>query len=270
MKMSSEVEARHGETMSKKTLLAETNTIWKVADGPDYCPIFLTDPDVRVAANGMSPGRLIPAPKEKASRSTVDYRDPLSGAIRRAEGTIEFKGLQPFLRDPRVTRIDPQFGPLPYIATDGKKRKAFWDARVIYKCGKIILVSFKPAPRAAKAFHQAEVQAMLDQMPDGICDSAIIVTDRDLPAWAVANGRLIHSVLNDPTWLRLDEMAPFARSLSLSMTIEEFCQPFGGMSQTFRTVIKLIASECLRAEPGRINATTKVRSGAWEVHHGNA
>ena len=253
--------------MSKNATSANICPIWKQSDGPDHCPIILADPDVKIVRDGMSPGRTIGRPKEKASRNTIDYRDPRSGSIRRAEGTLEFKGIHQYLRDPNVVLIEPQFGPLPYIDKSGKSRDAYWDVRIIYRCGKAILVSFKPAPRAGKSDHYAEVQNMLDQVPASVCDGAALVTDRDLPAWGVANGRLIFSVLNDGIWPMHDEMLAFARLMSQSMTIEEFCLPFGGIGQTFRTAIKLIASHHLQAEPGPIASSTQIQRGILGAHH---
>ncbi len=253
--------------MSKAMSVADNSPAWDYSKGPDFCSLITDDPVIRITKHGASPSRSVSRPKKNAGRNTVDYRDPLTGWIHRAEGTLEMKGLHQFFRDPRVTKVQPQFGPVSYLDRNGKERKAHLDARVSYSTGAAIVVSFKPAEIAAKTNHQDELQCIFEQLPDTICQGASLVTDRDLPEWAVMNGRLIFSVLNDPTWMLLDEMSDSARELGEPTTIEDFCLPFGGIATTFRTAVKLIAMGLIEAEPGLINAGTIVRS-ATEVPNG--
>lgn len=253
--------------MSKAMSVAATSPTWDFSKGPDFCSLVTDDPVVKITKSGASPSRSVSRPRKNASRNTVDYRDPLTGWIHRAEGTLEMKGLHQYFRDPKVTNVQPQFGPVSYLDRNGNKRNAHLDARISYSTGAVIVVSFKPAEVATKTNHQDELQCIFEQLPDTICQAASLVTDRDLPDWAVINGRLFFTVLNDPTWLLLDEMSDSARELRQPTTIEDFCLPFGCVATTFRTAVKLIAMGLIEAEPGLINAGTMVRK-AREVPNG--
>lgn len=238
---------------------------WDPSKGPDFCSLITYDPDVRTKKDGVSPGRSIGVQKKNAGRNTVDYHSPLTGCIYRAEGTLEMKGLHQFFRDPRVTNVEPQYGPLSFIDQKGKRRDTFVDARMTYDDHTAIVVSFKPAEVAARTGHKEELQCIVEQLPPSICQGAQLITDRDLPEFAVINGRLIFSVLNDHFWLLLAEMSEGARALVGAKTIGEFCHPHGGVATTFRTAVKLIAMNLLYADPGEIKASTIVRNRALEV-----
>lgn len=253
--------------MSKAMSAAAISSAWDYSKGPDFCSLITDEPVVKIKKESTSPGRSVSRPKKNAGRNTVDYRNPLTRCIHRAEGTLEMKGLHQYFRDPRVTKVQPQFGPVSYLDRAGKERNAYLDARVCYCTGTAIVVSFKPAEIAAKTNHQDELQCIFEQLPDTICQGASLVTDRDLPEWAVINGRLIFTVLNDQSWLLLDEMSSSARQLRGPTTIRDFCMPHLGVATIFRTAVKLIAMGLIEAEPGLINADTIVRS-ATEVANG--
>jgi hypothetical protein len=242
--------------------LPDGDFVWDFSKGADHSKIVCADPIIRIKSsrNEPSPGRSIGIAKKNSRRNTIDYLDPIDGAVKRAEGSLEMKGIYQDFRDPDVVKIEPQFGPCHYVDKDGNTRPAYWDARVTYADGMKVLKDFKPASIAAKRNHVQTVKNIFVQMPRSVADSASMITDRDLPAWAVANGRLIHSVLCDEHWVLLDEMATTAAGTVDPVTLEEFCRPHGGIGRTFRTAVYLIAKRKLWHRPGLIDATTRVAS----------
>ena len=232
---------------------------WHPLLGPDHSHFLMDEPIVRIAREGMSPGRTIGRPKKNARRNTIDFRDPIDGIIKRAEGTLEYKVFCQSYRDPTVAKVEPQFGPFPFVNAKGKKEHVTWDARVTYSDGHRMLQACRPARSVAKHDYAETVRMMFLQMPPEECDSAAVVTERDIPAWASANGRHIHSVLNQGHWTSLHEMDAAARAMPVpSMTIEAFCEPFGGIQRTYRTAVYLIAKRILWAKPGLITPATIV------------
>lgn len=242
--------------------LPDDDFIWDLSKGADHSTICCVEPVIRIktSADKSSPGRSIGVPRKNSRRNTIDYQDPIDQSIKRAEGNLEMKGLYQDFRDPNVVKVEPQFGPWQYMDAQGKLKSAYWDARITYADGSKVLKDFKPAPIAIRKNHLQTVNDIFQQMPASIADSAAMITDRDLPAWAVANGRLIHSVLCDHHWIMKDEMATAAGSLRDPITLEDFCLPFGGIGRTFRTAIYLIAKGVLWHPPGQINSLTRVAS----------
>lgn len=233
--------------------------VWDFSKGADFSTLVCADPEVRIkAGGGNSPGRTIGMARKNSRRNTIDYLDPLEKVIRRAEGSLEMKGLYQDFRDPDVVRIEPQFGPWRYLGRDGKSHDAYWDARVTYSDGVRILKDFKPASIAVRKDHAGTVKYIFQQMPESMADGAAMITDRDLPSWAVANGRLIHSVLCDEHWVMLDVMAKAAAELADPVALEDFCRPHGGVARTFRTAVYLIAKRKLWHRPGLIDPSTPV------------
>jgi hypothetical protein len=227
--------------------------------GADHSTIVTSDPIVRISKEGQTPGRKIGRPKKNARRNTIDFMDPIDRVIKRAEGSLEMKGFYQLYRDSDVVKVEPQFGPWPWVTRSGKERHTFWDARVTYGDGEKVVQAYRPATSAAKNNYADEVFDIFCQMPETVCNRAALVTDRDLPAWAAANGRLIHSVLCQGHWTMLAEMIEAAQSMSDEpITIEEFCLPHGGVKRTFRTAIYLIAKRSLWAPPGLIARGTFV------------
>lgn len=240
--------------------LPDPQYIWDFSMGADFSTIVCSEPDVRIKATGAKgdPGRTIGVQKKNPRRNTIDFRDPIDGKIKRAEGSLEMKGLYQDFRDPRVSKIEVQHGPCPYMDRDGKQRYAYWDARITYDDGRVLLKDFKPAAIAAKKNHAQTVEDIFLQMPRSMADEVRLITDRDLPRWAVANGRLIHSVLCDGKWVMLQEMRAAALALTDNCTVEGFCLPFGGVQRTFRTAVYLIAKRELWHKPGLIVASTPI------------
>lgn len=233
--------------------------VWDASMGADHSTIVTSDPVVRISRKGQAPGRKIGRPKKNARRNTMDFMDPIDRVIKRAEGNLEMKGFYQLYRDPDVVKVEPQYGPCSCVGPGGKKRDTFWDARVTYADGEKVVQAYRPAASAAKSGYADEVFDMFCQMPATVCDRAALVTDRDLPAWAAANGRLIHSVLCQGHWTMLAEMVGAAEAMSdRPMTIEEFCAPHGGVGRTFRTAVYLIAKRFLWAPPGLIVRSTFV------------
>jgi hypothetical protein len=227
--------------------------------GADHCSIVTTDPVVKISREGQSPGREIGRPKKNARRNTIDFLDPIDHVIKRAEGTLELKGFYQLFRDPDVVKIEPQYGPCFFVGPNGKQRYTFWDARVTYADGEKVVKAYRPAASAAKHNYADTVLDMFCKMPVEVCDRAALVTDRDLPAWAAANGRLIHSVLCQGHWSMLSEMTEAAGAMpGAGCTIEDFCAPHGGIGRTFRTAVYLIAKKRLWAAPGLIGPTSVV------------
>jgi hypothetical protein len=233
--------------------------VWDASMGADHSTIVTSDPVVRISREGRAPGRKVGRPKKNARRNTIDFMDPIDRMIKRAEGNLEMKGFYQLYRDPDVVKVEPQYGPCPYVGASGTKRETFWDARVTYVDGERVVQAYRPATSAAKKNYADEVFDMFRQMPETVCDRAALVTDRDLPAWASANGRLIHSVLCQGHWTMLAEMTEAAETMSgAPVTIEDFCLPHGGVGRTFRTAVYLIAKRVLWAPPGLIARGTFV------------
>lgn len=246
----------------------ESEYVWDYSKGADHSTIVCTDPVIRIRADqkASSPGRSIGIAKKNARRNTIDFLDPIDKTIKRAEGGLEMKALYQDFRDPEVIEIEPQFGPCWYRDREGKRRSVYWDARITYADGTKVLKDFKPAPSAIKTDRVRTISDIFLQMPTSVADSVAMITDRDLPAWAVANGRLIHSVLCDDHWTMMDEMAAAASQMIEPVTLEEFCLPHGGIGRTFRTAIYLIAKRKLWHRPGLIDASTFVGPHAEDSH----
>lgn len=240
--------------------LPDDDFVWDFSQGADHSTICCAEPVIRIktSSDKGAPGRSIGVPRKNSRRNTIDYQDPIDHSIKRAEGNLEMKGLYQDLRDPNVVKIEPQFGPWKYTDAEGKIKSAYWDARITYSDGTRVLKDFKPAPIAIRKNHLETVNTIFQQMPTSVADSAAMITDRDLPAWAVANGRLIHSVLCDEHWVMKDEMAAAIERLHEPVTLEDFCLPHGGIQRTFRTAVYLIAKGILWHPPGLINAFTRV------------
>lgn len=202
------------------------------------------------------PARAIPiAPEKSSGRSTVFYRDPTDGRFKVAEGEGEFRCISRFMADPLVTRIEPQFGPVHYVTAEGKGSHTFFDARVHFSANdnktEKSVVSSKPKVKAEKYGTDALNKLIFSQMPLDMADHVALITDMDLPAWAVSNYALVQSVRNDGHWLFEQELEAAARSLSSSMSIDEFARPWGGASAVFRTVVMLMFRGLLKEDrPG--------------------
>lgn len=200
-----------------------------------------------------------PLPEPSTEHSTCLFRDPLDKLVKVCESQGEQNSLLMFCIDPNVVLIETQFDPVHYQDADGTWRTTVYDGRVSYFDGFRTLVSNKPLVRAEKTGHFEQNDLIIQQVSPDIADQAQVLTERDLPAWALANARLVQSVRNDGFWHFHEAMREKARDLVAPVTIMDFCEPFGGTAKCYRTAIKLIFDrELTVVEAGEIDIGTRV------------
>lgn len=246
---------------------------WDPANGPDYSTVTMGEPSPHTREDSpvdYGPARDITVPPEKSSgRSTCYYIDPNDFLAKVAEGQLELNASLRYLADRNVVRLEPQYGPVWYVKADGKRTHTVFDQRIHYLDRTKTVVSVKPFARSEKLRTDDLNKLVLDQMPLEDADRVQLVTERDLPQWALANFRLIHSVRNDGYWHCFGEMARAARTLSVPVSIDDFAKPWGGSKAVFRTVALLIFEGLLRqVEPGEIdNATVVIGASNQDSRH---
>lgn len=248
-------------------------SVWDFSQGPDRITLRITPaPEHKRETSPAEyrPARDIALLPEKgegedegkgksSERSTCFYLDPIDWLIKVAEGQLEMNSMLRFLSDPTVKRIEPQYGPVRFTSAQGKLTHTVFDGRVTYSDASKTVVSVKPKAKAAKYKIDELNRLILDQMPPEEADRVQLVTEQDLPQWAIANYRLFHSVRNDFERLFEGEMRKAARSLRTPQSIDAFARPWGGSKTVFRTVVHLIFAGALKQiEPGEINESTVV------------
>lgn len=244
--------------------------VWDLANGPDYSTIRMGEPPEHTRTDSpvdYAPARDIPEVPEKSSgRSTCYYVDPNDFLAKEAEGQLELNASLRYLADRYVFRLEPQYGPVWYLKADGKSTYTVFDQRVHYVDQTKSVVSVKPFARSVKLGTDALNKLVLDQMPLEDADRVQLVTERDLPQWALANFRLLHSVRNDGYWHCFGEMARAAANLSIPRSIDDFAKPWGGSKAVFRTVALLIFEGLLRqVEPGE--GKDALTFEQWRLRH---
>ncbi len=243
---------------------AEPQPVWDCTrDGPDHSSIHVNVPVKHTREEtpvDYSPARDVPIPPEKSSgRSTCFYLDPNDGLYKVAESQLEGNATLRFIADRHVVRIEPQFGPVHYTKEDGEQTHTVFDHRVTFDDARKGVVSVKVAARAAELGTDALNQLILSQMPETEADFVQLVSERDLPQWALANFRLIQSVRNDGHWRCEQELRAAAARLRDPVSIEHFARPWGGARAVFRTVVFLLFDGTLRQlDPGEIDETALV------------
>lgn len=243
--------------------------IWDPALGPDRSTIAMAMPPRHTRTEtpvAYAPARDIPiAPEKSTGRSTCYYRDPIDGLVKVAESQLELNASLRFVADRSVIRLEPQFGPVHYVNAEGRRTHTVFDQRASFDDHTKSVVSVKPLGRATKQGTQALNRLILDQMPIEDADRVQLVTEQDLPQWAIANFRLMQSVRNDHHWRCYAEMASAATALKRPSSINEFANPWGGSKAVFRTVVMLIFEGVLRqVEPGEIDDATIITSALSE------
>ncbi|WP_108462396.1 hypothetical protein [Devosia naphthalenivorans] len=243
--------------------------VWDPANGPDHSTVRMSEPARHTKPEtpaDYKPARNIPEPPEKSSgRSTCYYIDPIDFLAKEAEGQLELNVSLRYLSDPNVIRIEPQYGPVWYLKPEGKRTYTVFDQRIQYADRTKTVVAVKPFARSVKLRTDALNALVLNQMPVEDADRVQLVTERDLPQWALANFRLFHSVRNDRHWHCYGELLRAARSLVIPLPIDDFAKPWGGSKAVFRTVALLIFEGALRqVEPGEIDDTTMIIGGTTQ------
>lgn len=236
-------------------------SVWPASRGPDRSTLQVSVPVEHSKSNvDYQPAREIPEPPKKSSgRSSCFYLDPIDFLVKEAEGQLEMNASLRYLADRFAIRLHPQFGPVFYVNADGKRTWTVFDQRVSYQDGTNTVVSVKPRGRAAKLGTDALNRLIFDQMPVRDADRVQLITEEDLPQWALANFRLFHSVRNDGHWLHRKEMARAAAAVLEPISVDQFAKPWGGAASVFRTVAMLIFQGVLRqVNPGEIDETTMV------------
>lgn len=257
-------------------------SVWDFSRGPDRITLRITPaPEHK---RETSPAEYRPArdiallPEEgegenegkgkSSERSTCYYLDPNDRLIKVAEGQLEMNSTLRFLSDPRVVLIEPQYGPVHYTSAEGKRTYTVFDDRVTYVDATKTVVSVKPEGKAAKNKTDELNRLILDQMPPEEADRVQLVTEADLPQWALANYRLFHSVRNDFERLFEGEMRKAAQRLRTPQSIDAFARPWGGSKTVFRTAVHLIFQGVLKqVEPGEISDSTFVIGTSQETNH---
>ena len=248
---------------TKSPKRAEPQPVWDFRNGPDHSSIHVNVPARHTREDtpaDYAPARDIPIPPNKSSgRSTCYYLDPTDGLYKVAESQLEGNATLRFIADRHVVRIEPQFGPVHYETEDGRRTHTVFDHRITFDDAKKGVVSVKVAARAAKLGTDALNRLILAQMPETEADFVQLVSERDLPQWALANFRLIQSVRNDGHWRCEAELRAAAARLRNPISIEDFARPWGGARTVFRTVVFLLFDGTLRqVEPGELDETALV------------
>ncbi|MBN9335191.1 hypothetical protein [Devosia sp.] len=206
------------------------------------------------------------SPKKNSGRSTCLYRDPNDALWKIAEGQLEMNVGLRFLADRNVVLIEPQYGPTHYLTTKGRRTHTIWDFRVHKTDHTKGVVAAKPATKAAKHGTAELSKHIFSQMQRGEADRVQTITDHDLPAWALANYRLLHSVRNDRDRPFETEMRAAAGGLIRPRSLGDFCKRWGGMGMVGRTAAYLIFDGTLAmADPAsEISSESLVTAGVTQ------
>jgi hypothetical protein len=134
--------------------------------------------------------------------STSIVVDPNDGYAKILGSNIEHNAFMAFCADPTVKSIVCQAPGMEWVDEDGVVHEHFFDFLVQLHSGYRKAVMCKKAEKARHDRLEDFAALLAEQMPPGFADEVVLLTDEDMPAWLVANARLIHSA-------RLDEAPGF-------------------------------------------------------------
>ncbi len=231
---------------------------------PTWCDLFLPQVQFYTKDSDLpyTPDRDVPLPTEKGARhSTVVFVDPLDTYRKVSESNDEWRATLLFLRDATVSRVETQFQ-VNYLTADGQERRSIFDLRVTYNDGFKVLVAYHPEYFVQREGLRQTNDYIKSVISPDIAQDVFTLTEFDVPNWASANAELIHSVTLDEVWESYRQLANAAASLTEPVSIATLCEPFGGTTAVFRTVVQLIYEGSLRQlEAGPIDVDSIVVNG---------
>lgn len=184
--------------------------------------------------------------------STSVVVDPNDGYAKALGSHIEHNVFMTLCADPEVRSIVCQAPSIEWVDADGEVHDHYFDFLVELRSGHRKAVMVKDGDKARRDVLEDFAALLAEQMPPGFADEVVLITDEDLPAWLVANARLIHSarldeapgfnadtatcraVLADIDAIVADRAAEFTEPVSVSTLL----QPIG--EHGFRAVPRLI------------------------------
>lgn len=207
---------------------------------------------------GSSATRRIVVPEKGSLRGALVTR----GEHRRVitfESELERKVLLVLLARPDVVEIREQVAPVTYRDAEGVEREHRFDFLVRRRDGRRVLVAVKPMELALKYDLDGLIRRIARHVPRSLADSAIWMSERDVPRHAVFNATLLHCVRADgsPAYDRVVE--GIASTLAGTTTVASLVAASGLAGEGFRAVVRLIDRGMLRmVGTGRIDYGTKI------------
>lgn len=218
---------------------------------PDRC--FLIDRHLEEAPAGRKV-----ALRSKGHSSSLVV-DPADNLIKRLESNIEHNTFLSLSADRNVTAIKAQLPRFAFDDTTGTRRWTYLDFLARLADGTRVGVVVKHAHSVRKHNLASQVEHIATQLPEDVADCLSLVTNEDMPAWHISNCRLFHSVRLDPARSETTEIAEYAATLPVPISIAELASGWGGTGNVFRVIVLLIWRGTLdMVSPGRIQPESLV------------
>lgn len=248
---------------------------WQNLNVEPWTPPARTSSSIRIRKRERKAGYRTVALGVRGNSTSVVV-DPNDGYAKALGSNIEHNAFMTFCADRMVRNIVCQAPPFQWFDEDGVVHTHTFDFLLELVDGKRVAVMVKNATKARMDNLELFADRLASQMPLDFANDVTLMTDEDLPAWLVANARLIHSS-------RLDEAPGFnadsaeckalvvgvdadvlerAQEFDEPVTIEHLLEPIG--DEGFRAVARLIfAGHLQQAEPQtRISWTSLVEKVA--------
>ena len=207
---------------------------------------------------GSTASRRIVVPKKGSLRGALVTR----GEHRRVitfESELERKVLLVLLARRDVVEVREQIAPVTYRDADGVEREHRFDFLVRRRDGRRILVAVKPLEIAVKHDLDGLIRLIARHVPRSLADSAIWMSERDVPRNAVFNATLLHSVRAGGSPEHDKVVEGIASTLAGITTVACLVAASGLAGDGFRAVVRLIDRGVLRmVGTGRIDYGTRI------------
>ncbi|MCJ2105392.1 hypothetical protein MKK70_08365 [Methylobacterium sp. E-041] len=175
------------------------------------------------------------------------------------ESELERKVLLVLLARRDVVEVREQIAPVTYRDADGVEREHRFDFLVRRRDGRRILVAVKPLEIAVKHDLDGLIRLIARHVPRSLADSAIWMSERDVPRNAVFNATLLHSVRADGSPEHDKVVEGIASTLAGITTVACLVAASGLAGDGFRAVVRLIDRGVLRmVGTGRIDYGTRI------------
>jgi hypothetical protein len=181
------------------------------------------------------------------------------------ESGLEKKAAHFLLTHPAVADLREQPPSVAWFDAAGQKHRHTLDFLATLKDGRKLAVAVKPKARAERQ-RLAEVLKMIaTQLPHGVADGVLLITDADLPRDLVHNCALLHHARRAPD-PDLDAAVLSLAKATPVTTIGALVHQSGRGGDAFRSVTRMIANGVISVVgQSRIGYETQVTANAGEA-----
>ncbi len=147
---------------------------------------------------------------------------------------------------PDVVDVLDQPPTILYRDRSGVVRAHTFDQRVTLSDGRTVLVAVKPRAKAMRRKLLEEIAVNAGQVPPDVASHALVMDERDAPADAVRDAKLIHAVRRDPPSEADAVVLRLVGGISGAVTMRALVEASGLGADAYRAVVRLVAAGILQ------------------------